>query len=188
MWKNIISYIEKKSTSKFSQYFLGLIAFVESIFFPIPPDIVLVPIIYFNKNKFLKTVINCTFFSVLGGAVGYLIGFYLFDLVKNFLDLEKQKMFFNFYDDWGLIAIFLGGFTPIPYKVIAITSGYAKFNFFSFILLSVLSRGMRFIIIGYIVKKYGDLGISFLEKNKYLIFFIVPILAIGLIYMVSKHA
>ena len=97
-------------------------------------------------------------------------------------------MFFNFYDDWGLIAIFLGGFTPIPYKVIAITSGYAKFNFFSFILLSVLSRGMRFIIIGYIVKKYGNLGISFLEKNKYLIFFIVPILAIGLIYMVSKHA
>ena len=67
---------------------------------------------------------------MLGGAVGYLIGFYLFDLVKNFLDLEKQKMFFNFYDDWGLIAIFLGGFTPIPYKVIAITSGYAKFNFF----------------------------------------------------------
>ena len=95
MWKKIISYIEKKSTSKFSQYFLSLIAFVESIFFPIPPDIVLVPIIYFNKNKFLKTVINCTFFSVLGGAVGYLIGFYLFDLVKNFLDLEKQKSGIN---------------------------------------------------------------------------------------------
>ena len=89
MWKKIISYIEKKSTSKFSQYLLSLIAFVESIFFPIPPDIVLVPIIYFNKNKFLKTVINCTFFSVLGGAVGDLIGFYLFDLVKNFLDLDR---------------------------------------------------------------------------------------------------
>ncbi len=112
----------------------------------------------------------------------------MFDLVKNFLDLEKQKIFFNFYDDWGLIAIFLGGFTPIPYKVIAITSGYAKFNFLSFILLSALSRGMRFIIIGYIVKKYGSLGISFLEKNKYLIFFIIPIIAIGLIYMVGKHA
>lgn len=188
MWKNVLFYIEKKSTSKFSQYFLSLIAFVESIFFPIPPDIILIPIIYFNKKKFLTTVINCTFFSILGGTVGYFLGYYAFDIVKEFFDLEKQNAFFNFYDQWGVLAIFLGGFTPIPYKVIAITSGYAKFNFFSFILLSVLSRGMRFIIIGYIVKKYGNLGISFLEKNKYLIFFIVPILAIGLIYMVGKHA
>ena len=188
MWRNIFFYIEKKSTSKFSQYFLSLIAFIESIFFPIPPDIILIPIIYFNKKKFLNTVINCTLFSVLGGTIGYLLGFYLFDLIKNFYDLEKQDLFFDFYDKWGLIAIFFGGFTPIPYKIIAITSGYAKFNFFSFVLLSFLSRGLRFLIIGYVVKKYGNQGISFLDKNKYLIFFIIPIIVIGLIYITIEYA
>ena len=188
MWKNIYLYVEKKSTSKFSQYFLSLISFIESIFFPIPPDIILIPIIHFNKNKFLTTVINCTFFSVLGGAVGYILGYYIFDIVKEFFDLEKQKAFFNFYDEWGMLAIFLGGFTPIPYKIIALTSGYAKFNFFSFILLSALSRGMRFFLIGFIIKRYGDLGLIYLEKNKYMIFLIIPIIIIGFVYFVIGHA
>ena len=188
MWKNVLFYVEKKSTSKFSQYFLSLIAFVESIFFPIPPDIILVPIIYFNKKKFLTTVINCTFFSILGGTVGYFLGYYVFDIVKEFFDLEKQNAFFNFYDQWGVLAIFLGGFTPIPYKVIAITSGYAKFNFFSFILLSALSRGMRFFIIGLIIKRFGDLGIIYLQKYKYVIFLIIPMTIIGFIYFAIEHA
>ena len=84
--------------------------------------------------------------------------------LKSKNDKNKQNAFFNFYDQWGVLAIFLGGFTPIPYKVIAITSGYAKFNFFSFILLSALSRGMRFLIIGFIIKRFGDLGIIYLQK------------------------
>ena len=188
MWKNIHLYVEQKSKSKFSQYFLSIIAFIESIFFPIPPDVILIPIIYFNKNKFLLTVVNCTFFSILGGAVGYLLGFYLFDLIKNYIDLSKQSVFINFYNDWGIIAVFLGGFTPIPYKVIAITSGYSNFNLFLFLILSALSRGLRFFIIGYVIKKYGNMGISFLEKNKYLIFLIIPIFIIALIYIIFKHA
>ena len=188
MWKNIYLYVEKKSTSKFSQYFLSLISFIESIFFPIPPDIILIPIIHFNKNKFLTTVINCTFFSVLGGAVGYILGYYIFDIVKEFFDLEKQKVFFNFYDEWGMLAIFLGGFTPIPYKIIALTSGYAKFNFIYFILLSFLSRGLRFLIIGYIVYKFGDYGVEFIKKNKTIIFLIIPVLIILIIYLLLGHA
>ena len=87
-----------------------------------------------------------------------------------------------------MLAIFLGGFTPIPYKIIALTSGYAKFNFFSFILLSALSRGMRFFLIGFIIKRYGDLGLIYLEKNKYMIFLIIPIIIIGFIYFVIGHA
>ena len=151
MTKSMYTYIEKRSRSKFSQYFLSLIAFIESIFFPIPPDVVLVPVIHFNKDKYLMTIINCTFFSVMGGIVGYILGFFIFDLVKNYFDLTKQNAFLSFYNDWGLIAIFLGGFTPIPYKIIALTSGYSNFNFFLFVLLSILSRGLRFYIIGYIV-------------------------------------
>ena len=129
MWNNIYIYIEKKSTSRYSQFFLSAVAFIESIFFPIPPDIILIPLIHFDKKKFFKSVINCTLFSILGGAVGYFLGLFLFNSIKVIFDLSKQELFFNFYDQYGLIAIFLGGFTPIPYKIIAITSGYAKFNF-----------------------------------------------------------
>ena len=187
MWRNIYVFVEQKSRSKYSQYFLSLIAFVESIFFPIPPDVILIPIVHFNKSKFLLTVLNCTFFSILGGVIGYVLGFYLFDMVKNYIDLSKQSVFIKFYNDWGVVAVFLGGFTPIPYKVIAITSGYSKFNLFLFILLSTLSRGLRFFIIGYIVKKYGEFGVSILEKNKYVIFLFFPIFIIILIYIIYKY-
>ena len=187
MWNSVYIYIEKKSTSRYSQFFLSLIAFIESIFFPIPPDVILIPLIHFNKNKFFTSVINCTLFSILGGALGYFLGLFLFDSIKEIFDLSKQTLFFNFYDQYGLIAIFLGGFTPIPYKVIAITSGYAKFNFIYFILLSFLSRGLRFLIIGYIVYRFGDYGVEFIKKNKTIIFFIIPILIILIIYLLLGH-
>ncbi len=187
MIENMYTYIEKRSKSKFSQYFLSIIAFIESIFFPIPPDVILIPIIYFNKDKFFFTVINCTFFSILGGAVGYCLGFFIFDLIKNYFDLAKQDTFLNFYNDWGVIAIFLGGFTPIPYKIIAVTSGYSKFNFILFILLSILSRGLRFYIIGFVVKRYGELGIKFLKNNQIVIFLIIPLIIIALIYLFINH-
>ena len=186
MIKSMYTYIEKRSRSKFSQYFLSLIAFIESIFFPIPPDVVLVPVIHFNKDKYLMTIINCTFFSVMGGIVGYILGFFIFDLVKNYFDLTKQNAFLSFYNDWGLIAIFLGGFTPIPYKIIALTSGYSNFNFFLFVLLSILSRGLRFYIIGYIVRRYSDQGILFLKKNQLIIFLLIPIIII-LTYLIITH-
>ena len=183
MWNSIYIYIEKKSTSRYSQFFLSIVAFIESIFFPIPPDVILIPIIHFNKNKFFKSVINCTFFSVLGGAIGYFLGLFLFDLIKDFFDLSKQELFLNFYNQYGLIAIFLGGFTPIPYKIIAITSGYAKFNFIFFLLLSFLSRSLRFLIIGYIVYQFGNYGVQFLKKNKIIIFILIPVFIILAIYL-----
>jgi len=186
MWNSIYIYIEKKSTNRYSQIFLSFVAFIESIFFPIPPDVILIPLIHFNKDKFLKSVLNCTLFSILGGAVGYFLGLFLFDSVKEIFDLNKQELFFSFYDQYGLIAIFLGGFTPIPYKIIAITSGYSKFNFLVFILLSLISRGLRFIIIGYIVSKFGDLGIAYLKKNKFLIFLILPLIITGISILVFK--
>jgi len=188
MWNGIYIYIEKKSTSRYSQFFLSLIAFIESIFFPIPPDVILIPLIHFNKNKFFTSVINCTLFSILGGALGYFLGLFLFDSIKEIFDLSKQALFFNFYDQYGLIAIFLGGFTPIPYKIIAITSGYAKFNFIYFILLSLLSRGLRFLIIGYIVYRFGDYGVELIKKNKTIIFLIIPVLIILIIYLLLGHA
>ena len=100
MWNSIYIYIEKKSTSRYSQVFLSAVAFIESIFFPIPPDVILIPLIHFDKKKFLRSVINCTLFSILGGAVGYFLGLFLFDSVKGIFDLSKQELFFNFYDQF----------------------------------------------------------------------------------------
>ena len=188
MFQKFTKIIEIKSRSKFAQPVLSLIAFCESIFFPVPPDTILIPIIYFNKEKYLFTIINCTLFSVAGGIVGYCLGFFIFDLIKEYVDVGKQSNFLKFYNEWGIIAVFLGGFTPIPYKIIALTSGYSKFNFLLFVILSMLSRGLRFFIIGFIIKKYGDFGINILKKNKSLIFFFIPLLVIGLIYLLISHA
>ena len=188
MFQKFTKIIEINSRSKFAQPVLSLIALCESIFFPIPPDTVLIPIIYFNKEKYLFTIINCTLFSVVGGIAGYFLGFFIFDLVKEYIDVSKQSNFLKFYNEWGIAAIFLGGFTPIPYKIIALTSGYSKFNFLLFIILSMLSRGLRFFIIGFIIKKYGDFGINILKENKILIFILIPILIIGSIYLVINHA
>ena len=135
MEQHLYLYRKKINWSVFSIFFISF-AFIESIFFPIPPDVILIPLIHFNKNKFFTSVINCTLFSILGGVVGYFLGLFLFDLIKEIFDLSKQALFFNFYNQYGLIAIFMGGFTPIPYKIIAITSGYAKFNFIYFISVS----------------------------------------------------
>ncbi len=187
VWKNLHIYVEKKSKSKYSQYFLSIVAFIESIFFPIPPDLILIPIVYFNPNKFLVTALNCTIFSVIGGAFGYFIGYFIFDTVQSYFDISKQTEFINFYNDWGIFAVFLGGFTPIPYKIIALTCGYSQFNFIYFIFLSVLSRGLRFLIIALTIKQFGDIGIQILKRNKLLIFVLIPIGIVFLIYLLFYH-
>lgn len=187
IWKNLHIYVEKKSKSKYSQYFLSLVAFIESIFFPIPPDLILIPIVYFNPKKFLATALNCTIFSVIGGTFGYIIGYFIFDIAQSYFDISKQGAFMNFYNDWGIFAVFLGGFTPIPYKVIALTSGYAQFNFIYFILLSLLSRGLRFFIIAFIIKQFGKLGMEILQRNKLFIFIIIPLGIVFFIYLFFYH-
>ncbi len=187
IWKNLHISVEKKSKSKYSQYFLSLVAFIESIFFPIPPDLILIPIVYFNPKKFVVTALNCTIFSVIGGAFGYIIGYFIFDIAQSYFDISKQGAFMNFYNDWGIFAVFLGGFTPIPYKVIALTSGYAQFNFIYFILLSLLSRGLRFFVIAFIIKQFGKLGMEILQRNKLLIFIIIPLGIVFFIYLFFYH-
>ena len=105
IWKTLHIYVEKKSKSKYSQYFLSLVAFIESIFFPIPPDLILIPIVYFNPNKFLATALNCTIFSVIGGAFGYFTGYFIFDIAQSYFDISKQGAFMNFYNDWGIFCL-----------------------------------------------------------------------------------
>tara|TARA_B100001057_G_scaffold304746_1_gene304860 strand:- start:396 stop:1001 length:606 start_codon:yes stop_codon:yes gene_type:complete len=158
---------------KNSNYFLGIISFIESSFFPIPPDIMIAPMAIAKKKDFFKIFLIATFFSVMGGIFGYLIGAYFFDLAMNIIE------FYNYGDKvidikdalskgdgfyaW-LAILFLAGFTPLPYKVFTITSGLISFNLLVFILISFISRGLRFFIVSYLSSKFGDTFSKYMNK------------------------
>ena len=165
MFNKLYNKCIKLAAHKNSNYFLGIISFIESSFFPIPPDIMIAPMVIAKKSEFLKIFLIATFFSVLGGVFGYLIGTYFFDLAINIIE------FYNYGDKvvdikdalskgdgfyaW-LAILFLAGFTPLPYKVFTITSGIISFNLLVFILISIISRGLRFYIVSYLSAKFGD--------------------------------
>lgn len=142
-------------------WLLGTISFAESSVSPIPPDPLMIPMIIANPQKawFLSTL--CTATSVLGGILGYLIGYFLFETlglyVLNFYNLmDAFHTFQEWFNKWGFWIIVIKGLTPIPYKVVTITSGATKLDFLTFVLASTLSRGTRFFIEGALVWKYGE--------------------------------
>ena len=186
------------ASHKNSKYYLAFVSFIESSFFPIPPDVMVIPMVISKKKDFIKIFILTTVFSVLGGMLGYLIG-------ALFLDFGTQIMSFYGYEDkfsnlknsliktdgfytW-LSILFLAGFTPLPYKIFTIASGLIGFNFYIFVIISLLSRGLRFFIISYLSYKFGDLFTKFMDQHGSKWFTIVGILIvmIGLfIYLIFK--
>ena len=159
---------------KSSKYYLAIVSFIESSFFPIPPDVMLIPMVISKKNEFIKIFFIATIFSVLGGVLGYFLGAFSFDLGMKIMDFygyeDKlsmiKKSLINsegFYAWLGLL--FLAGFTPLPYKVFTISSGLIGFNIFIFIIISFISRGLRFFIVSYLSYKFGSLFTSFMNKH-----------------------
>ena len=183
---------------KSSKYYLAIVSFVESSFFPIPPDVMIIPMVISKKNDFIKIFLITTFFSVLGGMLGYLIGAFFFDFgsqIMSFYGYENKlyNIKENLVNSDGFYAwlgiLFLAGFTPLPYKVFTIASGLISFNFFIFIFISLVSRGMRFFIVSYLSYKFGNLFTEFMEKHGSKWFTIIGLLIviIGLlIYLVMK--
>jgi membrane protein YqaA with SNARE-associated domain len=172
---------------KSSKFYLALVSFVESSFFPIPPDVMIIPMVISKKKDFIQIFIITTLFSVLGGILGYLIGAFFFDIgmeVMTFYGYENQLTKLkdnlansnNFYAWFGIL--FLAGFTPLPYKVFTIASGLIGFNFLIFILISIISRGLRFFIVSYLSYKYGDLFTQFMNKHGSKWFTIIGILIV----------
>ena len=198
----MFNYLYKKclnlAAHKSSKYYLAAVSFIESSFFPIPPDVMVIPMVISKKNDFFKIFLITTIFSVLGGILGYFIGafFYEFSMeVMTFYGYEKKLSSLNnslinsegFYAWLGIL--FLAGFTPLPYKVFTISSGLIGFNIIIFILISLISRGLRFFIVSYLSYKFGDLFSQFMEKNGSRWFTIIgiSIVAIGIIiYLISK--
>ena len=183
---------------KSSKYYLAAVSFIESSFFPIPPDVMVIPMVISKKDDFFKIFLITTIFSVLGGILGYFIGAFFFDIgiqIMTFYGYEEKLISLKnnlinsegFYAWFGLL--FLAGFTPLPYKVFTIASGLIGFNILIFVLISLISRGLRFFIVAYLSYKFGDLFTQFMEKKGSKWFTIIGILIviIGIIiYLISK--
>ena len=149
---------------------LTAVAFAESSFFPIPPDVMLVPMSLARPDRAFRIAAWCTVASVAGGMLGYAIGALLYDSVGAWLIHlygygDKVEAFRAAYAQWGAWIIVLKGLTPIPYKIVTITSGFAGYNFFLFLLLSVITRGARFFILAFLLHRYGDAARHIIEKR-----------------------
>ena len=144
----------------YATWLMGLIAFVESSFFPIPPDTMLIPMSLARPDRAWFYAHVCTLTSVAGGVLGYFIGAVLYDsvglwLIQLYGYNDKVEAFRQAYAQWGALIILLKGLTPIPYKIVTITSGFAGYNFPMFVLLSFIARGMRFYLLAFLLNRYG---------------------------------
>ena len=198
MFNNLYKKCLNLAAHKSSKYYLALVSFVESSFFPIPPDVMLIPMVISKKNEFIKIFLITTIFSVLGGILGYFIGAFFFDIgmqIMSFYGYEDKltDLKNNLIDNEGFYAwlsiLFLAGFTPLPYKVFTIASGLISFNILIFIFISLISRGLRFFIVSYLSYKFGDLFTEFMNKHGSKWFTIIGMLivAIGIVvYLIFK--
>ena len=163
---------------------MGVVSFAESSFFPIPPDVMLVPMILANRQKAFTIAFVCTVCSVLGGLLGYAIGYYFFEtigawVVKTYglqAGLEKFRDEFTRYGTW---VILIKGLTPIPYKLVTIASGAAHFDLFTFVWASIVTRGLRFFLVAALLWKYGEPIRAFIEKRLTLVMWLFLIVLVG---------
>ena len=174
MFKTLYKKCLDLAAHKSSNFFLGVVSFIESSFFPIPPDVMIIPMVIAKKKNFLKIFFIASIFSVLGGIFGYLLGAIFLDTAMNIIEFygyEKKVISIknNLSQGEGFLAwlsiLFLAGFTPLPYKAFTIASGLIGFNILVFVIVSLISRSLRFFIISYLSYKFGDLFSEFMNKH-----------------------
>ena len=174
MFKKLYDKSLELASNKRSNLYLGIVSFIESSFFPIPPDVMIVPMVLAKKDSYLKIFLIATVFSVLGGIFGYLIGHLFIDLamhVIEFYSYENKvlKLKMDLSQGSGMMiwlgTLFLAGFTPLPYKVFTITSGLIAFDIFAFIIISFISRGLRFFLVSFLTAKFGEKFVKLIEQK-----------------------
>ena len=168
--KATYDYMLNLASRRNAMYFLFAVAFIESSFFPIPPDVMLIPMVLAAPAKAWRIAGIATAASVLGGAFGYAIGIFFFDLIARpiltfYGYMHQFDVFKDYYHEWGAWIVFGAGITPFPYKVITIASGVVHLDFAVFMLASVVARGMRFYLVAWLLKKYGEPMKDYIEKN-----------------------
>ncbi len=178
------------STKKGALWMLAIVSFVESSFFPIPPDIFLIPLVLANRDKAFLMAGVCTVASVLGGFFGYFIGFGLYDMVAepiiNFYNYQEQfNSFKHQYNDFGAWIVLMAGITPFPYKVITIASGVTNLDLITFGVASIVARGIRFYLVAWLLYKWGAPMKNYIEKNLGWLSIVFFILLIGSFYIIK---
>ena len=198
MFKTLYKKCLKLAAHKSSNFYLGFVSFVESSFFPIPPDVMIIPMVIAKKKEFIKIFLIASIFSVLGGIFGYLIGYLFFDLAIYVIEFygyqdKFENLKLSLSEGSGLLAwlsiLFLAGFTPLPYKAFTISSGLIAFNLPVFIIVSLISRSLRFFIVSYLSYKFGELFTEFMEKHGskwFTIIGIIIVIIIIIIYLFFK--
>lgn len=159
-----------KAVSPYATWILGLISFLESSFFPIPPDILLIPMVLAKRARAWFLASWCTIASVAGGFAGYLIGYWLFDSIgQPILDFygygDQFAEFQGWYQEWGAWIVFFAGVTPFPYKVVTIASGAVSLDIWTFGLASVAARGLRFFLVAALLWLFGPPIKDFIERH-----------------------
>ncbi len=167
---------------------LLVVSFVESSFFPIPPDILLIPLVLIRRNEAFKIALYCTISSVLGGYFGYSIGYFAYDVIEPHLSagfIDKVDWFASRYNEYGAWIVFGAGVTPFPYKIITIASGVTHLDLFVFTIASFLARGLRFFFIAWLLWKFGAPMKTFIEKNLGWLSVIFFVLLIGCFFLIK---
>ena len=195
MFKELYNKTIKLAGHKSSKLILGIISFIESFIFPIPPDVLIIPMTIAKKNEWVKIAFVATTGSVLGALLGYLIGFVFFNEIgiKIFELYGVDNTSFlkeKFSSEGGVIAwmtlLAIAGFTPVPFKLLTITSGFVGFNIFYFLIVSAITRGTRFFLISFLVGKFGSAMKEIIEKKLIKVSIVISIIIIVVAFLVYK--
>ena len=198
MFQSLYKYCLNLAAHKSSNLYLGIVSFTESSFFPIPPDVMIIPMVIAKKKEYFKIFLIASIFSVLGGIFGYLLGYLFYDLAIHLIEFygyenKVENLKTSLSQGSGFFAwlsiLFLAGFTPLPYKAFTIASGVVAFSLPVFIVVSLISRSLRFFIVAYLSYKFGDLFTEFMEKHGSKWFTIIGILIVivlGIIFLIFK--
>ena len=167
---------------------LGVVSFIESSFFPVPPDALLVPMVLARPDRSWRIAFVCTVASVAGGLLGYAIGYYAYESFGRLIvSAQDYDVYRDGYAEWGLWVILVKGLTPIPYKLVTIASGLAKFDLTVFVLASIVTRGTRFFLEAALLQRYGATIRPFIEKYLTLVTTGFVVLVVGGI-VIAKYA
>ena len=198
MFQSLYKYCLNLAAHKSSNLYLGIVSFTESSFFPIPTDVMIIPMVIAKKKEYFKIFLIASIFSVLGGIFGYLLGYLFYDLAIHVIEFygyenKVENLKTSLSQGSGFFAwlsiLFLAGFTPLPYKAFTIASGIVGFSLPVFIVVSLISRSLRFFIVAYLSYKFGDLFTEFMEKHGSKWFTIIGILIVivlGIIFLIFK--
>ena len=195
MFKELYNKTIKLAGHKSSKLILGIISFIESFIFPIPPDVLIIPMTIAKKNDWVKIAFVATTGSVLGALLGYLIGFVFFNEIgiKIFELYGVDNTSFlkeKFSSEGGVIAwmtlLAIAGFTPVPFKLLTITSGFVGFNIFYFLIVSAITRGTRFFLISFLIGKFGSAMKEIIEKKLIKVSIFISIIIIVVAFLVYK--